>query len=462
MAKGKTRNADWFKVLIKKVGTETVTGKKLWELVEETNTELDYPKLPLGSRHLVLGRLQKSGVVDIITEGKTTLLSIRDTDKLIAFVEDDIRRGGRAKKTVEVKVKEPKSVVKVKPTPKETDDKKEAFIKYFKCLRCAVRSKTDKLDLKTCLRVNRLKRIQPKHVLYWAKVVNKLGVSITMPLVHKNGSDIKIEFKNREEELLKICKFGEERYPENKSEFIPEEAFGSSETVKRVYREIEDKKRKVVKPVEKVVEKKIEQHEINRPITNLEHAVIFYAAELIRSGGIDNYVYTADLCATVSKRYDLHLGRKEFEDILKLEPEINLTASAGMAKTKLKDRDSYEKIKKAHGYDVQRKYQILAQINMKPEEITSRFRRLNFKVESEIGQFGYIYNIQCSRSKEDLAVLRKLFSMFRGEDKPFTEIKLYERLRKEAEEVERFYNSSDKDYYADSEAWREDELVRKH
>ena len=472
MAK-QTRKSDWYTALIKKVGTETVDGKKLWELADEVDNEFGFEKLPRGSRHLVMERFQKSGLVDIVSEGKKVLLSIRDTDGLIKFFEGE-------KKEVK-KLKEPISTEEVKkPVAKEVefsvslpkpDKTREAFVKYFKCLRFAARARTNKLDIKTCMKINDLKRIQSRHIAYWAKVVKEeLGVSITLPKIYKEGDEVVVEFMNRDEDLLNICNFGVKRYLDYKS-LKPENAFGTPEDVKRVYQDIEKKRKERAKVVEAVPTQVVSKNNLEEPtreyvphrvLTDLDHGVIFFTAELIRSGGINNSVYTADLCATVSKRYGLKIGRKDFEDILRAEPEIDITASAGIAKIRLKGKDSYEKIKKAHGYDVQRKYRILAQINMKPEEISSRFDRLSFKVESEIGQFGYIYSIQCSRSKEDLAVLRSLFSIFRGDDKPFNELGLYNRLREEAKKVEEIYNKSDKDYVADSEAWREEELIRRH
>ena len=475
MAKRQTKGVEWFSALIKKVGADTIDGKKLWELADEVNKEFGLSKFPAGSRHTVLERFQRSELVDLVSEGRKMLISIRDSEGLIKFIEGDIKTGGRKK----AETKTP--VVREERKPKETkvsvsvvlpkvDKTREAFIKYFRCLRYAVRSKSTKVNLKMCMKVNTLPRIQSKHVLYWAKVVKDLGVSITMPNIRKEESDVFVEFLNSSEDLMNVCNFGVKQYPDYVS-LKPEEAFGGEKAFIAVCAEIKDKKREVTEPkketavvatVKKEEPKVVATNGYHRQLTDLEHGVIFFTAELIRSGGINDSPYTTDLCATVSKRYGLNLSRKEFEDILRNEPEINLTASAGIAKTKLRNPDSYEKIKKAHGYDVQRKYRILAQINMKPEELSSRFSRLSFKVESEIGQFGYIYSIQCSRSKEDLAVLRQLFSIFRGDDKPFTEIGLFNRLMKEAKLVEEMYNNSDRDYLADSEAWREAELIRKH
>ena len=59
MAK-KTWTNEWYRVLIKKVGTSTITVNELWNLAKETSKELGMPEFPRNSCHILTEKFQKT------------------------------------------------------------------------------------------------------------------------------------------------------------------------------------------------------------------------------------------------------------------------------------------------------------------------------------------------------------------------------------------------------------------
>lgn len=441
MAK-RTRSIDWYQVLIKKVGTDTILGKEFWEKVDETNKEFGLPKLPRGSRGTVINRLKKTGLFEEVKEGRSMLYSITDTDKLLEkiFKGEKHCKPKRAKKADVIPPVEIKKIVEEKPV----DPERDSFVKYFRCLRYSVRMHKKVISLKTCMEVALIKRIAASHVLHWAKVTKNLGIDITFPIVHRGDSEITIEFSNNyEEDLLKMCLFGHTLYPDYKS-LNPADAFGSEIKVKQLQQQLERKKE-----IKKEIEVKKISDTKKPSISGTERKrLIFLVAGKLFEGGYQ----TLEQIKNFLSEYGINLTKGEIRDILNTCPEINAIKDEsdkvylrGLMRGET-EKQFWNSIRDSYGPKFNEKEEILCRISMTKREVAEYLssKTTEISVASRYNDHDNIFRITVAKnSRVDEDNLISLIRCFRREDVVLTHSAYTENLFKRMKEIDKQLKASD-------------------
>ena len=443
MAK-RTRTNEWYRVLIKKVGTDIIEGKKFWKLAEETDAELGLPALPLGSHHCVLEKLKRSDLFDYVFVDKThVLISIKDVDKLLEQFGDELKASKRKATTKKVA---PKHIKEADESAK--DPNREAFIKYFRLLRCCVRSRKRTLDLKTCMEINMLKRIAARHVEYWARIAKEAVPDITLPKVKRSESEIIIEFTNCEEDLLKICDVGQELYPDYHSTRASE-AFGSEVKVKQLRQQIA-RKEEVRKATLKVAAD-------NPSIISEERKRLIFLtlAKLFQDG----YSTLSDIKEYLAPE-GFNLSVSELRGILNTCPEIQaIKAESEEVACRSLMRGETEKrfwdsIRDSYGPKNWEKEEIIVSISMTKGEVSEYLTNKTTEIfqVADHGEYGNIFRIFVAKnSRVDRKNMKALIRRFRKHvDVVITKSEYTETLYREIKEEDQAYFLSDPLYCAET------------
>lgn len=413
------RDSGWYKQLIQKLDHGVYTNPELYAKMDELDSELGIPSNPTchstaASRLVNLGILE--AVPDDARKGRGrekpmifSVVSTEDLDKKL------VRKSSGRKKATKSATK----VYDIVETPKPTiaKEKEDAFIKYFRCLRTCVRKRDGILTLNECKEVNnkpgkesRLVRINSKHVCYWAKMVQKLGAPVDMPVIHKEKSGgVKIEFRDYEENLIIVCDKGVKLF--GYQWLDPSEAFGkNSETRIRRARYNLDKKN--LGQEEEITEESVIQVEKpNRPIEFNEYQkriIFMVGGYLCEVGGRQSF----------SKITDFLLDQKvinvtdNLEDILNECPELvvksgvlneDIVKVVSFQETDLEEdnlKAFWKNYCDLYGPDFNEKEEILCRISMTNEEVSEILSSNTAEVEtaSQISEHDGIYRIVVSKN----------------------------------------------------------------
>lgn len=450
MAK-RTRTDEWYRVLIKKVGTNTIEGKKFWELVDETNAEFGLPALPLGSHHCVLEKLQKYDLFDYLSVDKLhVLISIKDVDKLLEKFGETPKASIPEPKPTSKKAVAPKETKKAEETPK--DPNREAFIKYFRLLRCCVRSRKKSLDLKTCMEINMLKRIAAQHVEYWARVAKEAVPDITLPVVKRSESEIIIEFTNYEEDLLKICDVGQKLYPDYHST-VPSEAFGSEVKVKQLRQQIARKEE--IRKATTISTKDIAPEKPSIISEERKRLIFLTLAKLFKDG----YSTLSDIKEYLAPE-GFNLSVSELRGVLNTCPEIQAikaeseeVACRGLMRGETEKR-FWDSIRDSYGPKNWKKEEIIISVSMTRGEVSEYLTNKTTEIfqVADHGEYGNIFRIFVAKnSRVDRKNMKALLRRFRKHvDVVITKSEYTEALYREIKEEDQAYFMSDPLYCAET------------
>lgn len=439
----KKRQNDWYRELIKKVGTEPVTNKEFWKKADEVSEMLGLQPIPKGSRGGVITRLEKTGHVDVIHEGRKSLIAIKNVDDLLKLYGEEEAPKPAPKP---VKVKEAKAEPEKKSSTK-AEEQKEDFIKYFKCVRAAVRSGKSTVELKKCMKANKLVRIAGFHIMAWAKTVIKMKVKITMPTYHKTESGTIVEFQNYKEDLLALCYAGMELYPEHMKEFEPESAFGNKVLVEQVKQQVsrkEEGQKVATRAIIPALKPSVKKEDRNQ--------VIFLVAGRIFEKGV---YQTLETLKEYLKRHDINLEKSEIRDILNTCPEIRrIHEDSEDVYLRLLLKDETEKrfwdnIRDTYGPRTDEKEEILCRISMTKGEVTEYIsnKTAEVSVVSRISDHDNIFRITVSKhSAVDKLNLMALIRCFRRDDVVLTRSKYTESLFEELKEADRSFKMDNEVY----------------
>lgn len=438
----KKRQNEWYRELIKKVGTEPIDNKEFWKKANEVSDMLGLQLIPKGSRGGVLARLEKTGHVDIIHEGRKSLIAIKNVDGLLKLYGEE-EAPKPAPKPVKVEAKaEPEKESRTK-----AEEQKEDFIKYFKCVRAAVRSGKSTVELKKCMKANKLARIAGFHITAWAKTVTKLKVKITMPVCHKTESGTVVEFQNYKEDLLALCYAGMELYPEHTKEFDPENAFGDrvlAEQVKQQVSRKEEGRAVATSAIIPSAKSSVKKENRNRVIF-LVAGKIFEKGEYQTLGTLKEYL----------KRHDIFLEKSEIRNILNTCPEIrriNEDSEDVYLRLLMKgetEKRFWDTIRDTYGPRTDEKEEILCRISMTKGEVTEYIsnKTAEVSVVSRISDHDNIFRITVSKhSAVDKLNLIALIRCFRRDDVVLTRSKYTESLFEELKEADRSFKMDNEVY----------------
>lgn len=430
------RDSGWYKQLIQKLDHGVYTNPELYAKMDELDSELGIPPDPTchstaASRLVNLGILE--AVPDDARKGRGrekpmifSVVSTEDLDKKLARKSSGRKKATKSATKVYGIIEKPKSIAK---------EKEDAFIKYFRCLRMCVRKRDSILTLNECKEVNnkpgkedRLVRINSNHVCYWAKIVQKLGAPVEMPVIHKEESgDVKIEFRDYEENLIIVCDKGVELF--GYQWLDPAEAFGkNSETRIRRARYNLDKKN--LGQEEITEESVIQDEKPNGPIEFNEYQkriIFMVGGYLCEVGGRQSFSKIADFLLDQKVINDAD----NLEDTLSECPELviksgvlneDFTKVVSFQETVLEE-DNLEAFWKnycdLYGPDFNEKEEILCRISMTNEEVSEILSSNTAKVEtaSQISEHDGIYRIIVSKnSAVDRMNMIDLVQKFRKED----------------------------------------------
>lgn len=452
MAK-RTRTNEWYRVLIKKVGTTTVEGKKFWELAEETDAELGLPALPIGSHHCVLEKLKRSDLFDYVFVDKIhVLISIKDVDKLLEEFSDSPKTLVSKRKSA-LKKKKTRVSKEAKDSGEITKDpNREAFIKYFRLLRCCARSRKKSLDLKTCMEINMLKRIAARHVEYWARVTKEAVPDITLPKVKRSESEIIIEFTGElEEDLLKICDAGQKLYPDYRST-LPSEAFGSEVKVKQLRQQIE-RKEQIRRAT--IAEMKVAGDKPSIISEERKRLIFLTLAKLFKDG----YSTLSEIKEYVAPE-GFNLSVSELRGILNTCPEIQAikaeseeVACRGLMHGET-EKHFWDSIRDSYGPKNWEKEEIIVSVSMTKGEVSEYLANKTTEIFqiADHGGYGNIFRIFVAKnSRVDRKNMKSLIRRFRKHvDIVITKSEYTEALYREIREEDQAYFLSDPLYCAET------------